>query len=97
LNAIIGFTQLLKVSSGLDARERDNVAEIEKAGASLLQSINELLDLSRIEAGKLKLSDAHVDLGALLKECTTLIAPLATPRSITLETRLARADLLVAD
>jgi signal transduction histidine kinase len=97
LNAIIGFTQLLKISSGLDAVERDNVAEIEKAGASLLVLINEILDLSKIEAGKLRLSEGHVDLGALVKECLQLAVPMAAPRGIQIDTRIASDTLLLAD
>jgi signal transduction histidine kinase len=97
LNAIIGFTQLLKISTGLDARELDNVAEIEKAGGSLLTLITEILDLSKIEAGKLKLSEAHVDLAALAQECVQLLAPTAAPRQIRIETRIDGDGLLVAD
>jgi signal transduction histidine kinase len=97
LNAIIGFTQLLKISTGLDPLERDNVAEIEKAGASLLALINEILDLSKIEAGKLRLSEEHVDLGALAQECVQMVLPLAASRDIRIETRIDRDCLLLAD
>jgi signal transduction histidine kinase len=97
LNAIIGFTQLLKISRNVDERERDNIAEIEKAGASLLALINEVLELSKIEAGKLKLSDEHVDLRALAEECLQLVAPLAQPRGIGMSTHIAEGSLLVAD
>ena len=97
LNAIVGFTQLLKISENIDARERDNVAEIEKAGESLSALINEVLDLSRIEAGKLKLSDEHVDLHALAEECLQLVAPIAQPRGISVTTHIAEGSLLVAD
>lgn len=97
LNAIIGFTQLLKISENIDARERDNVAEIEKAGESLSALINEVLDLSRIEAGKLKLSDEHVDLHALAEECLQLVAPIAQPRGIAVTAHIAEGSLLIAD
>jgi hypothetical protein len=97
LNAILGFTQLLKIATGLDAIERDNVAEIEKAGASLLLLINEILDLSKIEAGKLRLSEGHMDLGALTRECLQLAAPMAVPRGIAIESRIAVDTLLLAD
>jgi signal transduction histidine kinase len=97
LNAILGFTQLLKISSNLDARERDNVAEIEEAGTSLLGLINEVLDLSKIEAGKLKLSAEHVDLHALARECVQLAAPLAEPRGINMTVHIAEGSLLIVD
>lgn len=97
LNAIIGFTQLLRISENVDERERDNIAEIEKAGTSLLALINEVLDLSTIEAGKLKLSDEHVDLHALAEECLQLVAPIAQPRGIALSAHIAEGSLLIAD
>jgi signal transduction histidine kinase len=97
LNAIIGFTQLLKISSGLDARELDNVAEIETAGTALLALINEILDLSKIEAGKLKLSEAQVDLIALADECLQLLVPVAQTRGITIDMHVDADTLLVAD
>ncbi|HEY0962229.1 MAG TPA: ATP-binding protein [Pseudomonadales bacterium] len=97
LNAIIGFTQLLNISESMDALARDNIAEIEKAGTSLLGLINEVLDLSRIEAGKLKLSDEHVDLHALAEECRQLVAPIAQPRGVSVTANIAAGSLLIAD
>jgi hypothetical protein len=97
LNAIVGFTQLLKISPGLDAVERDNVVEIEKAGAFLLELISEILDLSRVESGKLTLSEEHVDLAALAQECVQLVAPIAAQKNIRLDVHIDRDSLLLAD
>ena len=54
LNAILGFGQLLTMSD-LDERQRGNVEHILKAGRHLLDLINEILDISRIESGELRL------------------------------------------
>jgi len=84
LNAIIGFTQILEYDSQLSVDQRDNVNEILTAGRHLLHLINEVLDLARIESGRIELSPEAVDLAALVDECRHLIEPLAAPRGITL-------------
>ena len=82
LNAIIGFGQLLEQDLG-DEEQVDSVREILHGGRHLLELINEVLDLSRIEAGKMTLSLEPVQLGPLLAECLVLIRPLAQAQSIT--------------
>jgi len=81
LNAILGFGQLLE----LDLRQgeqADNVREILHAGRHLLELINEVLDLARIEAGRLTLSQEPVPLMPLISDCLTLIRPQAEARGI---------------
>ncbi|MFN3594309.1 MAG: PAS domain S-box protein [Thiobacillaceae bacterium] len=85
MNAILGFAQLLELNPQLDARSRSNVQEIHKAGRHLLELINEVLDLARIEAGRLALKPEAVDCADLAQECLALAAPLARPRGIRLE------------
>jgi len=84
LNAIIGFTQMLEYDSQLSDDQQDSVSEILTAGRHLLHLINEVLDLARIESGRIDLSPEAVDLAALIDECRHLIEPLAAPRGITL-------------
>jgi signal transduction histidine kinase/DNA-binding response OmpR family regulator len=55
LNAVLGFAQLLAIDSNLSDEQRDGLAEIDKAGRHLLELINEILDLAKIEAGRLQL------------------------------------------
>jgi PAS domain S-box-containing protein len=81
LNAILGFGQLLN----MDIREResaDNVREILHAGRHLLDLINEVLDLARIEADRLTISPEPVNLAAIIQECQSLVQPLAEARGI---------------
>jgi len=81
LNAILGFGQLLELETR-DPEQADNVQEILHAGHHLLELINEVLDLARIEAGRLTVSCEPVPLMPLVEECLTLIRPLAEARRI---------------
>lgn len=70
LNAIIGFTDLLLTAQGepLSARQRRYLGHVATAGRQLLSLINDLLDLSRVEAGRLELNPEPCDVNALLEE-----------------------------
>jgi hypothetical protein len=81
LNAILGFGQLLELETR-DPEQADNVQEILHAGRHLLELINEVLDLARIEAGRLTVSREPVPLMPLVEDCLTLIRPLAEARRI---------------
>lgn len=84
LNAILGFGQLLEMDASTP-EQRESVKQILKAGRHLLNLINEILDIARIEAGRLSLSIEPVALQDVLAECLDLIRPAATQRRITLE------------
>jgi PAS domain S-box-containing protein len=80
LNAILGFAQLLDLES-----PRPQVTHILRAGEHLLTLINEVLDIARIEAGRLPLSLEAIELRGVLQEAMTLISPLANEADVTLE------------
>jgi len=84
LNAILGFTQVLRRSSDstLGVQQREYIDHIEQGGRHLLSLINEVLDLSAIEAGKQAIEIDDVRLSRLLNECLTLVSPLAAGRGI---------------
>lgn len=84
MNAILGFGQLMQYDATLPAEHKDNVHEILKAGKHLLELINEVLDLAKVESGHINLSLEPVDLAPVVEECLRLIAPLADKRGITL-------------
>jgi PAS domain S-box-containing protein len=84
LNAILGFGQLLSMDE-LNDEQRDSVDHILRAGAHLLELINEVLDISRIEAGRLTLSIEPVLLDDMLKETQDLVRPLAGERGIIIQ------------
>ncbi len=83
LNAILGFAQLLEISS-LPDRAHQGVGQILKAGRHLLSLINEVLDIARIESGKLTTSIEPVGLSLVLEEVVGLISPLAIERHVQL-------------
>jgi signal transduction histidine kinase/ActR/RegA family two-component response regulator len=95
LNAILGFGQLLDMDD-LPPEQRDGVAHILKAGRHLLDLVNEVLDISRIEADRLSLSIEPVPVAALVSEALELIAPLADERGIELETFVENDGLHVS-
>jgi signal transduction histidine kinase len=82
LAAIMGFSELLGMAD-LDERKREWAATILKAGKHLLQLVDEVLDISRIEAGELSFSVEPVPITRLLEEARELIEPLAEGRSVT--------------
>lgn len=83
LNAIIGFGQLLERQRPTDV-QRKRIGYILNAGRHLLNLINEVLDISRIEAGRMQLSLEPVCVADAVEEILDLIRPLATERSIQL-------------
>ncbi len=84
LNAILGFGQLLEMDQQepLSEIQRDSVGEIINAGNHLLELVNDMLDLSRIEAGKVALNMTSVSVCQLIDECLALVRPEASSRGI---------------
>ncbi|MCX5479889.1 response regulator [Kaistia geumhonensis] len=79
LNAIIGYSQLL-MQDAEDMGQTDAVADLKKiegAGQHLLRIINDILDLSKIEAGRMEVFLEPVDIAALSRDVETLVKPLA--------------------
>lgn len=85
LNAILGFSQLLEMDKTLNSEQHENIAEIHKAGGHLLDLINEILDLSKIEAGHIELNIGEVNLRDTIEECLLLIKNTANKHGIALE------------
>jgi PAS domain S-box-containing protein len=92
LNAVLGFGQLLAMRDNApDAKEE--VEHILKAGQHLLELINETLEISHIESGRLALTIEPVDVGAVVEEVIGLMAPLSAAREI--EVTVDRESLAV--
>jgi signal transduction histidine kinase/ActR/RegA family two-component response regulator len=83
LNAILGFAQLLELDE-LDDRQRDNVAHIVAGGRHLLDLINEILEISRIEAGSMSPAIEPIHGPTILREALEMVGPLASQRGISL-------------
>ncbi|WP_334143989.1 PAS domain S-box protein [Rhabdothermincola sp.] len=82
LNAVLGFAQILELEAG--EQHREAVEQILRAGHHLLDLINEVLDIARIESGHLNLSLEPVDVSDVLQAAAELITPSAMRREITL-------------
>ena len=84
LNAILGFAQILDIdrSSPPTAVQRERLAHIMTAGRHLLALINDVLDLSRIEAGADKLSMQPAELAPVIEACLTLVAGQAAAQGV---------------
>ncbi len=92
MNAILGFSQLMLVDDRLDEQQREHVKEIVGAGRHLLDLINEVLDLAKIEAGKMELSLEAVSASSVVAECFALVGPMADQHHITLTSHFAAND-----
>ena len=83
LNAILGFSQLLELDP-LSDDQRESTEQIIKGGRRLLELIDEVLDISRIETGNLRLSLEPVPVERVVRDATELIRPLAEERGLRL-------------
>ena len=98
MNAIIGYTRILlrRAKGALEDRQYRNLENIQTSADNLLVLINEILDLSRIEAGRIELRPEPVDVVQLVGECITSVAPLAKP-GVELVQELVEAPAITTD
>jgi PAS domain S-box-containing protein len=87
LNSILGFSQLMEMDE-LPPDQREGVSQILKSGRHLLDLINEVLDISRIEAGRMELSPEAVHVEEAIQQAVDLIRPLADQRRITIHVQV---------
>jgi PAS domain S-box-containing protein len=86
LNAILGFGQLLELEAGADPkRVAQQAAQIVGAGRLMLSMVEDLLELQAIEAGRATVQVRNVSLRPLVAQVASLLAPLASPRGVTIE------------
>jgi len=99
MNAIMGFGQLLTMETDHDLSEsqQENVNEIVKAGSHLLELINEVLDLAKVESGHIDLSIETVAIDEVILESLQLITPLAGKRGIEISLRFNGAAISLED
>ncbi|MCU0613026.1 MAG: ATP-binding protein, partial [Candidatus Eisenbacteria bacterium] len=97
MNSILGFSQLMESDTRepLPEAHRRSVQEILNSGRHLLELINEVLDLARIEAGRVTLSIETVALAPLVRETIATVKPLAEARRITINVRHQDGELFV--
>lgn len=87
LNGILGMTQIL-LDDDLSPDHRDFIGTIHRSGESLHNLLNDVLDYSKIEAGKLEIRESSFSLISLVREVVDLYRPRAAEKSITLESKV---------
>src|SRR5476649_1227756 len=89
LNAVIGFSRLMAKSASLTTQQRDNLELINRSGSHLLNLINEVLELSKIEAGRMQLHPAPANPADLLREVADMLRGRALEAGLSFETELS--------
>ena len=91
LNSIIGFTKLLEQerSGPLNMKQKKQLGAVRESGSHLLNLINDILDISKIEAGQLEVSRESFDLRALIERVTLATRPLSEEKCLELEVEIA--------
>ncbi len=101
LNGVIGYAQILQKSPHIVAADRERIEVVQASGEHLLRMINEVLDLSKIEAGKLELRPAPFHLPQLLRDITANLAPRAQEKGLEFRVELpaggALPDVVLGD
>ncbi|MCH2113768.1 MAG: ATP-binding protein [Pirellulales bacterium] len=85
LNSIIGFSDLLETVDNLADKERRYASNIQHSGKQLLEMINDILDLAKIESGKLAVRPSELDIGLVVATQCDLAQPLSAKKNIDLE------------
>ena len=97
MNAILGFAQLLECEVDLNDKQKIYAKEINKAGHHLLQLINDVLDLSKIETGNIDIELEAIDVASVINDCISLTKPLADLKSIDMSFSTQVKGLIKAD
>ena len=88
MNGVIGFTQLL-LDSELTDEQRGQAKMIFDSGDAMMRLLNNILDLSKVEAGQIKTSQEPFDIRHVIKSCMNLMAPTANQKGLALELDIA--------
>lgn len=83
MNGVLGMSELL-LSTSLSAKQRDYVQTIHSSGNELLNLINEILDISKLESGQIELDDVQFDLNALIEDCLSIFRAKAEQQKVEL-------------
>ncbi len=88
LNSIIGFSEVLSAADGLTERHKRYAGNIQTSGRMLLSMINDILDLAKIESGKMEIRSEDFSIRDVCEGLVNLTRPVAERKNITLECRL---------
>ncbi|ATY32618.1 hypothetical protein CVN68_12065 [Sphingomonas psychrotolerans] len=98
MNGVLGFAELL-ADSGLDPDQERHASMIVDSGKAMMRLLNDILDISKIEAGQMKIAPEHIDLRHALKNCVKLVNPAASQKRIELRVHIDESvpEQIVAD
>jgi CheY-like chemotaxis protein len=99
MNGIMGFTQLLAydASNALEMEQADYVQEIMSAGEHLLKLINEILDLARIESGRMVIEPGYLAIAQLVRECVPIVQVQASDSKVDISVDISGDYVVHAD
>jgi two-component system, NarL family, sensor histidine kinase BarA len=95
LNSILGFSEVLQSIESLSEKQRRYAANIQKSGRLLLEMINDILDLAKVEAGKMEVHPTHFDVASLIQGQCEVVRKLADDKNIDLQVETTTAELPV--
>lgn len=84
LNSILGFSDLIGLAGEINDKQKEYLNDIKISGLHLLEMINEILDMSKIEAGAIKLNIREFEIDQVIEEVTNIIRPLLIQKNINL-------------
>jgi signal transduction histidine kinase len=90
INAVVGYNQLLELGAfgGMNEQQTEAVRKVHRSAKHLLELINDILDISKIEAGKLEVSFEPADLSAVVRDTVTSVQLQAEEKGLALEVRV---------
>ncbi|MBU2514299.1 response regulator [bacterium] len=99
LNGILGMTELLRLSEGLDKQQQEYLGYVSKSGQFLLELINDILDLGRIQSENHNLETKLIDIDEVIRSSTQMISHMAKPKGIDIkiENRCKMTPLIMGD
>jgi CheY-like chemotaxis protein len=100
LNAVIGFSEVLldRMFGEINERQEEYLRDIRNAGGHLLELINDILDLSKVEAGQMVLQPSTFEVGSVLESASAMLRERATQHAIALSVQIADdIDMIEAD
>lgn len=90
MNGVLGFTELV-LSGNLEAEQRRHVELIAESGRSMMRLLNDILDVSKIDSGKMHVTQEPVDIRHVVRRCADLMRPVISAKGVVLSTRVDTA------
>ncbi|MGY4397983.1 PAS domain S-box-containing protein [Sphingomonas sp. UYAg733] len=81
MNGVLGFTELV-LSGDLDTEQRRHVELIAESGRSMMRLLNDILDISKIDSGKMTVAEEPIDLRHIVRRCVDLMSPVAQAKGV---------------